>query len=142
MLEHLALDAADPEDPVYVALRDALESEAIANCELAGAAAWPNIFDHTDCATTGMDPVTTNLVYLGPCWESEDLEAEPNKTCPIEAQCGEFYDCSDDPIVIFNGYLQTEGETDGAVPWTGNEELWNCDEPGSGNAGGPSDVRL
>jgi hypothetical protein len=38
MLEHLALDAADPEDPVYVAMRDALESQVIANCELAGVA--------------------------------------------------------------------------------------------------------
>lgn len=128
MLEHLALDAADPEDPVYMALHDAFESEAITNCELAGAAAWPNVFDHTDCATTGTDPVTTNLVYLGPCWEWEDLQTEPKKACPLEEQCGEFYDCSDDPIFIFNGYLQTEGETGGPVEWTGNEELWSCDE--------------
>lgn len=87
MLEHLALDAAAPQDPVYMALRDAFESEAIANCELAGVDLLPNDFDYTDCATTGTDPVATNLVYLGPCWEWEDLEAEPKETCPLEDQC-------------------------------------------------------
>jgi hypothetical protein len=141
MLEHVALDAAAPQDPVYIALRDAFESEAITNCELAGSAAWPNLFSHTDCATAGTDPVSTNLVYLGPCWELEDLQAEPKKACPIEEQCGEFYDCSDDPIIIFNGYLQTDGETDGAVPWTGTEELWSCDEPANGTVDGPDAIR-
>jgi hypothetical protein len=142
MLEHLALDAADPQDPVYMALRDAFESEAIANCELAGAVELPGGFDHTDCATTGADPVVTNLVYLGPCWVSEDLEAMPKQTCPLADQCGEFYDCSEDPISIFNGYLQQEGETDGAVPWTGAEELWSCDEAVGANVDGPGDVRF
>jgi hypothetical protein len=103
MLEHLALDAADPEDPVYVALRNAFESQAIANCELAGAALLPDIFDHTNCATTGIDSVTTNLVHLGACWEWEDLEAKPTKVCPLETTCGRFYDCSDESIVATYG---------------------------------------
>jgi hypothetical protein len=128
MLEHLALDAAGPEDPVYIALRDAFESEAVAKCELAGAAVLLGQFNYTDCATTGTDPVATNLAYLGPCWEWEDLEADPQSTCPLADQCGRFYDCSEDPISIWNGYLQ-EGDTEGAVAWTGDEELWSCDEP-------------
>jgi hypothetical protein len=54
MLEHLALDTADAQDPVYIALRDAFESEAISKCELAGIEAWPDDLDHTDCASTGL----------------------------------------------------------------------------------------
>lgn len=142
MLEHLALDAADPQDPVYMALHNAFESEAVANCELAGAEAWPNVFDHTDCATTGMDPVTTNLVYLGPCWEWEDLEAKPQKTCPLEDQCGDFYDCSQEPIILYHGNIVQEGETEGVVPWTGDEELWSCDEPAGIVVDGPGEVRF
>ena len=138
MLEHLALDAAEPGDPVYMALHDAFESEAITNCELAGAAAWPDDFDHTDCATTGTDPVTTNLVYLGPCWEWEDLETEPQETCPLEDQCGSFYDCSDDPIILWNGHVQ-DGET--GAEGVDDGLLWSCDEPRA-SIEGPDEVRL
>ena len=139
MLEHLALDAADPQAPVYMALHDAFESEAIANCELAGAAAWPNVFGHTDCATTGTEPVATNLVHLGPCWEWEDLGAEPQETCPLEDQCGEFYDCSDDPIILWNGQVQ-DGETGGED--SENGLLWSCDESIRASIEGPDEVRL
>jgi hypothetical protein len=115
MLEHIALDTADPLDPVYVALRNAFESEAIANCEIAGALHWPEHFDHTDCATTGSGNVSTNLSWLGPCWVSEEPDAEPPKTCPLKAACGRFYDCSDEPI------MRDAGETGGAEdapPWS------------------------
>jgi hypothetical protein len=138
MLEHLALDIADPEDPVYVALRDALESQAIANCELAGAALFPDDFDHTDCAATGTDPVTTNLVRLGACWEVEDVDGKTKKLCPLETTCGRFYDCSDEPIMATYGLV--EGETDG-VPWYSEEVLWSCDDP-AGNIDGPDAVRF
>jgi hypothetical protein len=136
MLEHLALDAADPQNPVYMALRDAFESEAISNCELAGAALLPGILDHTDCATSGIDPVTTNLVYLGPCWVAGDLEAEP--ICPDE-QCNRFYDCSDEVVYLWDGRVEDEGETEGWVPWTGEEDLWSCEEPA--RIDGPDAVR-
>lgn len=139
MLEHLALDAAAPQDPVYMALHDAFESEAIANCELAGAAKWQGDFDHTDCATTGTQPVATNLVYLGPCWEWEDLEAEPKQTCPLEDQCGQFYDCSDEPIILWRGQIQ-DGETGGEDPEDG--PLWSCDDPPRASVEGPNDVRI
>lgn len=139
MLEHLALDDADPQDPVYMALHNAFESEAIANCELAGATLLEGDFDHTDCATTGIEPVATNLVYLGPCWEWEDLEAEPQKTCPLEDQCGQFYDCSDDPIILWNGQV-LDGGTDGGETG-GDEGLWSCDEPRA-SFEGPNEIRL
>jgi hypothetical protein len=141
MLEHLALDTANPEDPVYVALRDAFESEAVANCELAGAQMLPNKFDHTDCATAGTDPVTTNLVHLGACWELEDQESTPKQLCPLEVTCGEFYDCSDEPIIAKYGWVETEGETEGMVPWNTEEELWSCDEV-PGNIDGPGEIRF
>ena len=86
MLEHLALDAADPGDPVYMALHDAFESEAIANCELAGAAAWPNLFDYTDCATAGTDPVTTTGSASGrPCFgvKLRGLTAQTKSCTPL-----------------------------------------------------------
>lgn len=141
MLEHLALNAADPQDPVFVALREALRSEAIANCELAGAAIWGITFDHTDCATADTDPVSFNLVHLGPCWEWENLEADPPQTCPLEGQCGQFYDCSTEPITLWGGQVYTEGETDGTIPWTGDEQLWTCDESPRGGFGSPGDVQ-
>jgi hypothetical protein len=137
MLEHLALDAADPGDPVYVALRDSIESQAIANCELAGAALFPD-FDHTDCATTGTDPVTTNLVRLGACWEVEDV-GKWKDLCPMETTCGQFYDCSDEPIIATYGVV--EGETEGEVPWYTEELLWSCDDS-AGNIDGPGSVRF
>jgi hypothetical protein len=124
MLEHVALETADPQDPVYLALRDAFESEAVTNCELAGEAAFPNIFSHTDCAMAGTEPVNNNLVHLGPCWEPGDLEAEP--ICPVT--CDRFQDCSEGPIYLWKGQVQDEGETEGWVPWTGEEALWDCDE--------------
>jgi hypothetical protein len=138
MLEHIALDAANPEDPVYVALRDSLESQAIASCELAGAALLLDDFHHTDCATTGIDPVTTNIVRIGVCWEWEDVEAKPYQLCPLESTCGQFYDCSDEPIMATYGVV--EGETDG-VPWYSEEVLWSCDDP-AGNIDGPSEIRF
>jgi hypothetical protein len=141
MLEHLAIDGADAENPVYLALRDAFESEAIANCELAGAALFPNDFDHTDCATTGTDPVTTNFVHLGACWEWEDQESEPKQLCPLEVTCGQFYDCSDEPIIAKYGWVEVEGETEGMVPWNTEAELWSCDEV-PGNIDGPGEVRF
>ena len=138
MLEHLALDAADPGDPVYVALRDSIESQAIANCELAGAQMLPGNFDHTDCATTGTDPVTTNLVRLGACWEVEDV-GKWKDLCPMETTCGQFYDCSDEPIIATYGLV--EGETEGEVPWWTEELLWSCDDP-AGSIDGPGSVRF
>jgi hypothetical protein len=141
MLEHLALDIADPEDPVYVALRDALESQAIANCELAGTTLFPDGFDHTDCATAGIDAVTTNLVHLGACWEREDVDGKTKKLCPLETTCGRFYDCSDEPIIAKYGWVEAEGETEGLVPWNGEEELWSCDDVPS-NIGGPGEIRF
>ena len=136
MLEHLALDGADPEDPVYVALRNAFEGEAIAKCELTGAAILAANFDHTDCATTGTDPVTTNIVRIGVCWEWEDVEAKPYQLCPLETTCSQFYDCSDEPIIATYGVV--EGETDG-VPWYSEEVLWTCDDP-AGNIDGPTEI--
>lgn len=145
MLEHLALDTADPENPVYVSLRDAFESQAIANCELAGAEMLVNIFDHTDCAATGTDPVTTNLVRLGACWEVEDVDGKAQDLCPLETTCGQFYDCSDEPIIAKNGWVEvegeTEGETEGKVPWYTEELLWSCDDP-VGNIDGPGSFRF
>jgi hypothetical protein len=145
MLEHLALNGADPEDPVYVALRDALESQAIANCELAGAALFPNDFDHTDCATAGTDPLTTNIVRIGACWEVEDVDGKAKNLCPLETTCGHFYDCSDEPIIAKHGWVEvegeTEGETEGKVPWYTEELLWGCDDP-AGNIDGPGSVRF
>jgi hypothetical protein len=141
MLEHLALDAADPEDPVYVALRDAFESEAVANCELAGAAFLLDDFNHTDCATTGTDPVTTNLVRVGACWEFEDVDGELTSLCPLEATCGQFYDCSDEPIIAEYGWVEVEGETEGEVPFNTQELLWSCDDP-AGGIHGPGEVRF
>src|SRR5690606_11950858 len=128
MLEHLALDVADPGDPVYVALRNSIESQAIANCELAGIAMFPDNFDHTDCATTGMDPVTTNLVRFGACWEVEDNDGERQRLCPLETTCGQFYDCSDERIIATYGRVEAEGETEGELPWWTEELLWSCDE--------------
>jgi hypothetical protein len=140
MLEHVALDAADPQDPVYLALRQAFESAAVSNCELAGAALWPNDFSHTDCATVGTGTVTSNLVYLGSCWEWEG--PNDDQKCPLQQQCGQFYDCSDDPIIRWAGFLQV-GETEGAVPWTGDEELWSCDEePDDESARDPDRIRF
>lgn len=146
MLEHVALNLADPQDPLYMALRGAFESEAVANCELAGEALLPADFDHTDCATTGSGSVTTNLVHLGPCWEpntSDTLE----DMCALNQQCGEFYDCEDEPIVLWNGLVRLGGdggETGGDgyewIPWTGREELWSCDESVN-NIGGPDSIR-
>lgn len=140
MLEHLALDGADPQNPVYVALRDAFQSEAIANCELAGITLFPD-FDHTDCATTGTDPVTTNLVHLGACWEWEDVAAKPKKLCPLETKCGRFYDCSEEPIIAKYGWVESEGETEGLVPSSSEEQLWSCDEAAD-NIDGPGEVRF
>jgi hypothetical protein len=141
MLEHLALDTADPEDPVYVALSDALESQAIANCELAGAALLLDDFDHTDCAATGIESVTTNLVRLGACWEVEDVDGKAKNLCPLETTCGHFYDCSDEPIIAKYGWVESEGETEGEVPWYTEEVLWSCDDP-AGNIDGPDAVRF
>lgn len=131
MLEHIALDAANLNNPIYVALRDAFESEAIANCELAGALHWPEHFDYTNCATTGIGDVTTNLSWLGPCWVGENLEAEPPKSCPLEAECGQFYDCSDEPIVRDAG--ETGGSEDGPP--------WSCG-PGRGLAGASTGLEV
>ena len=139
MLEHLALDAAEPQDPVYIALRDAFQSESIANCELAGAAQWQGDFDHTDCAMTGMGPVSTNLVHLGPCWADEQLQADPPETCPLEDQCGPFYDCSQDPIILYHGQVQ-EGETGGEEGEDGL--LWSCDETVRANIQDAQALRL
>jgi hypothetical protein len=141
MLEHLALDGADPEDPVYVALRDAFESQAITNCELTGVALLPGNFDHTDCATAGTDPVITNLVHIGACWEVEDVDGKAKKLCPLETTCGQFYDCSEQPIIAMYGWVEAEGETEGEVPWYTEELLWSCDDP-AGNIDGPGDVRF
>lgn len=152
MLEHVALNLANPQDATYMALRAAFESEAIAKCELAGKALYGELLDHTDCATTGTDPVSTNLVHLGPCWEpnhgAEDHEYCPGDDPQFQQQCGHFYDCDEGPIVLLsNGYLwlgesdggETGGES-GLIPWTGEEELFTCDEP-PGAIDGPSTIR-
>jgi hypothetical protein len=151
MLEHVALNLADPQDATYMALRDAFESEAIATCELAGMALYGDLLDHTDCATTGTEPVATNLVHIGPCWEpnhgAEDHELCPGDDPQFQQQCGEFYDCDEEPIILWDGHVwlgefdggETGGE-DGWVPWTGEEELFTCDEP-PGTIGGPSTIR-
>jgi hypothetical protein len=116
-LEHLALDTADPQDPLYVALRDSFESGAIANCEAAGAKIVELYFIGTNCATTGTDPVTTNLSYAGTCWEVEKYDIDEEELCPLDSVCGSYYDCSSEPIV---GIGDDEA---------GDEIAWECDDP-------------
>lgn len=111
-LEHLALDAADPQDPVYVAMRSSLESAAIAKCEAAGAAQWGVEFASTDCATTGTAPVSTNLVHTGACWKSENWDK--NEYCPLFPECRLYYDCSAEPI------------WDGGDDEAGADVEWEC----------------
>lgn len=145
--ETRALNLANPQDATYMALRDAFESEAIAKCELAGKALYGDQFDHTDCATTGTDPVSTNLVHLGPCWEPNHSTDDfcPGGDPQFQQQCGQFYDCDDEPIVLLDGHVwlgESGGETGGEggwVPWTGVEELFTCEEP-AGAVGGPSTI--
>lgn len=115
-LEHLALDAADPADPLYIALRDNLESGAIANCELAGKDAFGELFAGTNCATTGVVPVVTNITHLGACWEATVVALDEPEPCAL-AQCEEFYDCSSEPIV---GVGDDEG---------GEDFGWECELP-------------
>ena len=110
MLEHLALDAANEQDPLYQALRASLESAAVANCELAGAEKWGPLLASTDCSTTGTAPVSTNVAYVGSCWETEDHAK--GEFCPLFPQCEPYYDCSSDPIWDGGG-----GETGGETPW-------------------------
>jgi hypothetical protein len=95
-LEHLALDTADPQDPLYVALRESLENAAIAKCETAGAELGGALFSHSNCATTGTEPVATNLLHAGACWKSEDFDDD--KYCPFFPECEPYYDCSSEPI--------------------------------------------
>lgn len=114
--EHLALDAADPQDPLYVALRDNLESGAIANCEAAGAQQVGVYFIGTNCAATGMAPVITNLVHFGACWETMNYDLD-DELCPLDSECGAYYDCSNNPIV---GIGDDEG---------GDDLAWECDSP-------------
>jgi hypothetical protein len=129
MLEHLALDGADPQDPIYMALRAALANEAIASCELAAAALLEQV-DHTDCATIGTGSVSTNIVHIGACWEWEDVEAKPYELCPLEQQCDMYYDCSDEAISLWVGRVVDEGETEGDVyDYDHPRLLWTCDEP-------------
>lgn len=151
MLEHTALNLADPLDPTFMALRDAFESEAIAACELAGEALYGDVLDHTDCATTGTDPVATNIVHVGPCWVPNH-GADQHEFCPMDdpqfqQQCGEFYDCSDGPIVLWKSSVLVSGSDDGEtggeddwIPWTGEEELFTCEQPRS-TIGSPSTIR-
>lgn len=115
-LEHLALDIANPQDPLYMALRDSLESGAIVQCEAAGAQIAEAYFIGTDCATTGTNPVSTNFFHVGACWEVEkyDLDAE---LCPLDSPCGSYYDCSNEPIVEI-------GDDE-----AGDELAWECDDP-------------
>ena len=68
-----------------------------------------------------VDPGISDLAW-------EDLEGEPKRSCPLEATCGEFYDCSDEPIISKYGWVEVEGETEGEVPWNSGEQLWSCDE--------------
>jgi hypothetical protein len=115
-LQHLALEKADPQDPLYIALRDNLESGAIANCETAGAQVFGAFFIGTDCATTGTDPVITNIVHSGACWEPMTYDLD-DELCPLDSECGAYYDCSNDPIV---GTGDDEG---------GDDLAWECDDP-------------
>ena len=115
MIEHLVLDFSDPQSPTYVALRTSLESAAIANCELAGAEFWDDLFDHTDCSTAGTDPVTTNIVHQGACWQAANLE---DGDCSQYPECGRLHDCTDPYIVVLDGGDETGGEL-----------AWECDEP-------------
>lgn len=147
MLEHVALDLADPQDPLYMALHDAFQSEAVANCEIAGTMLLLADFDHTDCATTGSGSVATNLVHLGPCWEQNTSDTVEDM-CALDQQCGQYYDCEDNPIVLRNGRVrlgggdddETGGDTYQWISWTGVEELWSCVEPAS-NLDGPDTIR-
>lgn len=118
-LEHLALDNADPQDPLYVALRDNLESGAIAKCEAAGAEAVNLYFTGTNCATTGTDPVSSNFVHTGACWNAEKYDLD-EEVCPLIGECRPYYDCSSEPIASL-------GDDEAG----GDEGLaWECDEPG------------
>lgn len=108
--EHNALDAANPEDPLYVALRSSLESGAMAKCESEGIELWGIYFANTDCATAGV----ANIFHEGACWKSEDIEA--GKYCPLFPECEPYYDCSSEPI------------------WDGGDEAaegvsWECPGP-------------
>lgn len=113
-LEHLALAAANPGDPLYQALRTTLESGAVANCETSGALNLGFLFDGTTCATTGTLPVTTNITHLGPCWDLEVVPLDEPEPCSLDSQCGEFYDCTNEPIV-------SVGDDE-----AGDELLWDC----------------
>jgi hypothetical protein len=119
--EHLALDTADPQDPLYLALRDNLESGAIANCEKIGAELVGFFFVGTTCATTGIAPVATNLVHLGACWETNSYALD-EEVCPLDAECGPFYDCSSEPIV-------SVGDDEAGADEAGDEVAWECDDP-------------
>lgn len=114
-LEHLALDTADPQDPLYVAIRGSLESAAIAKCEAAGAAAWGIAFGSTNCATTGTAPVSTNLVHVGACWKPEDWDNQ--EYCPLFPECRPYYDCAEP-----DDWVLGDDEA-------GDDVLWECDEP-------------
>lgn len=108
-----ALAAADPDDPLYVALRANLESGAVANCESFAKSKNGALLVGTTCATTGTPPVTTNILHAGPCWDAEVVPLDEPEPCSLDSQCGEFYDCTNEPIV-------------GVGDDEGGELLWDC----------------
>ncbi len=141
MLEHMALDVADANDPLYMAVRLALESQAIANCESQGIEIFGNDLAYTDCATTGDGGgVTTNLVHLGACWHEEQWlwEQHPDGNCNLDGECGQYYDCDNDKIMRFGGADGSiySGETEGDVEDDGL--YWDCDEYAVGD--GPDGI--
>lgn len=114
-LEHLALDAADPLDPLYLALRDSLESGAIANCESAAQAALGPLSVGSTCGMSGVGDVSTNITHVGACWETETLAPNGPEPCGAQSQCRAFYDCTEDAII------GSGGDEAG-----GDETLWSC----------------
>lgn len=59
--------------------------------------------------------MTTNITHVGPCWDSEVVAFDDPEPCSLDSkECGEFYDCTNDPIV---GAGDDEG---------GDELVWNC----------------
>jgi hypothetical protein len=123
-LEHLALDTADPQDPIYMAIRQSLESGAIAQCEAAGLAFDDLFFSHTDCAMVGISPVTANFVHLGPCWDVESYgeDFEWSELCALDSDsiCVDYYDCSSQPV--WNENLGDDEAGEDSI-------AWECDEP-------------
>jgi hypothetical protein len=123
-LEHLALDTANPQDPLYLAIRESLQNGAIAQCEAVGLVEGGPQFSHTDCATVGIEPVSANFVHFGPCWDVQSYasDSDPDDWCALDPDsvCVGYYDCSSQPV--WNDAIGDDEAGDDSVPW-------ECDEP-------------